>query len=552
MDKQKLCAWLEILEKIIANIIPEFAVQIADFVYKIIQINIESLETDDDKKIFTPKFITLIKTIQPILEGLCSPQNNSNLCRKAWDEITQKILESCDAKTQNCCQEFVYFMKSQMQTDEEYEKAPVLFLPFCKIETAIIVFNAIKKFKPKKLYVFSDGWREQKGGEREKVEYLRKFVVENVDWDCELHTKFCEKNLGTRFGIETAIDWFFENEEMGIILEDDCLPSQSFFRFCSELLEKYKNEENVFLISGSNRESDSKNLSANSYYFWEFTSIWGWATWRRASNKKRKKISKIENYKEKYNDDFVANSVIQNYCKSLYMKFLVVQMEWIVYKNFDTWDYQWFFSVMQNDGLCIFPDCNMVTNIGCGIDDATHTLSKLNSSGNIPQGNFYFPIKHPEKIAAKHMTVEQFIAFCYRHLEFDGSNIEGFKKTEKLSISVILNQLQILDTVKSASTDEKNLIKRCYENTFLKDMVFYALNRKIYPNAQKYLYEALCRTAFPNKDYNCLNCRTCIMVCPTKSVILTQNGEEYAIGINRESCNSCFNCVKFCPIVNPK
>jgi len=557
MPQQKLYVWLYILEKITANIIPELSVQTADFVFKIIQANINSLETDDDKRIFAPKFISLLRTIQPILQSDAVNSDNSpnsdGLCCEAWDDITKQILEICDSETQNICREFVCFIKSRLQTDEEYEKMPILFCIFNKLETTPRVFDSIKKSKPKRLYIASDGWREDKEGEKEKVEFLRDFVLKNIDWDCEIKTRFSDKNLNCKVGPETAIDWFFENEEMGIILEDDCLPSQSFFRFCSQLLIKYKNEEKIFLISGCN---SGGKLSANSYYFSKFSSIWGWATWKRAWSRHDKKIPEIENYKKKYYVESIADSAIENYCKNLYMKFLVVQMNEVVYNNFDAWDYPWHFSVQLHDGLCIYPDCNMITNIGCGVNDAAHTSNKLDAGANIPAGNFYFPMKHPEKIEAKPMTIEQFVGFCNAYLEYCG-NIAKFNKKESLSLLAVLNKFQALKALNSINTvydNEKELIKTCFENAFLKKMITYAVSCEIYPKAQKYLYMALCETAFPNKEHNCLNCKICIMVCPSKSVFLAQNAgeEEYVIGINEKTCDLCFNCVKSCPIVNPK
>ena len=552
MDEKKLNAWLAILEKITENIIPDFAVRIADFAFQIIHINIESLQTDDEKKLFLPKFIVLLKKVQPIIEGhYTSSQYNSlffkELYKDTWNKIIERISEISDSNTQKYCQNFVSFIISEIY--ETSEKVPVLFCIFNKLQTTPKVFEAIKKSKPKKLYVSSDGWRKTKKGEKEKVEFLRKFVLENINWDCEIKTRFGDKNLGCKLGMETAIDWFFENEEMGIILEDDCLPSQSFFGFCSELLIKYKDDDRVFLICGF--DENSKNLSANSYHFSEYPRIWGWATWRRAWNRHDKSISEIENYSKKYNWEFIENSAMENYCKNLYMKFLVMQLEAIVYRNFDTWDFQWFFSVMLNNAFCIIPDCNMITNIGTYVDDAAHCSNPLDSAGNIPTGNFYFPIKHKENVAANPMSIGEFVNFCYQYLgSYD--NITGFKVKEKNSGTNILNIIYALNNCKSVSDDEKKFVQESFIDGFLNDMMYQAIYHKVYPKAQKYLYLALCKKMFPDKNNFCSNCKICITICPTKSVSLTQNNREFFIGINKDTCNLCFNCVKSCPIVNPK
>ena len=121
----------------------------------------------------------------------------------------------------------------------------VLFLVFNRLDTTKQVFEAIRQAKPPRLYIAADGVREAKDGEDEKVKAVRDYITSNIDWECEVKTLFREQNFGCKMAVSGAIDWFFQNEEMGIILEDDCLPSQSFFWFCQDLLEKYKNDTRV-------------------------------------------------------------------------------------------------------------------------------------------------------------------------------------------------------------------------------------------------------------------------------------------------------------------
>ena len=125
----------------------------------------------------------------------------------------------------------------------------VLFLVFNRPDTTRQVFEAIRKAKPPRLYVAADGPREDHPGEDEKVREIRDYVMNNIDWDCEIKTLFRDKNLGCKYAVSGAITWFFENEEMGIILEDDCLPSQSFFWYCEELLKKYKDIDTIMHIN---------------------------------------------------------------------------------------------------------------------------------------------------------------------------------------------------------------------------------------------------------------------------------------------------------------
>jgi len=159
-------------------------------------------------------------------------------------------------------------------------RTPVLFLVFNRLDTTKKVFQVIKKAKPPRLYIAADGPRETKEGEAERVKAVRDYVMSNMDWECEVKTLFREKNLGCGKAVSEAITWFFENEEMGIILEDDCLPTQSFFWFCEELLIRYKHEEKIMQINGS---SFLPNIDIKeSYFFSKYNHIWGWASWRRA------------------------------------------------------------------------------------------------------------------------------------------------------------------------------------------------------------------------------------------------------------------------------
>jgi hypothetical protein len=124
---------------------------------------------------------------------------------------------------------------------------PVLFLVFNRIESTKRVFLEIGKAKPRKLFIASDGARENKEGEKEVVKQIREYILKNINWKCEVKTRFREKNLGCKNAVADGISWFFDNVEEGIILEDDCLPSQSFFRFCQEMLEKYRDDERKFI-----------------------------------------------------------------------------------------------------------------------------------------------------------------------------------------------------------------------------------------------------------------------------------------------------------------
>ena len=261
---------------------------------------------------------------------------------------------------------------------------PVLFLIFNRPDTTQQVFNSIKKAKPKQLFVAADGPREKKEGEKEKCEQARK-VIEQVNWDCEVKTLFRDRNLGCKIGVSSAINWFFENVEEGIILEDDCLPSQSFFWFCQELLEHYRNDTRVMHISGNNFQFGRKIGNA-SYYFSIFGLIWGWATWKRAWRYYDVKMKTYSQFKDEGQiKNIFYNKKMQHYYKKIFDK---------VYKEkIDTWDYQWLYSRLLNQGISIHPNVNLVQNIGFGID-ASHTKNGDNKIRNNLAKNLQFPLNH--------------------------------------------------------------------------------------------------------------------------------------------------------------
>lgn len=240
---------------------------------------------------------------------------------------------------------------------------PVLFMIFNRPDTTQQVFNTIKQAKPKQLFVAADGPREGKEGEKEKCEQTRK-VIEQVDWDCEVKTLFGDKNLGCKIGVSSAIDWFFENVEEGIILEDDCLPSQSFFWFCQELLKYYRSDTRIMHISGDNFQF-GRIRGEGSYYFSKYAHVWGWATWKRAW---RHFDVSMKSFKKFKTENQIENIFKINQQKRYWMKIFQ-----LVYDGeIDTWAYIWVFFCFINNGLCVMPNVNMVSNIGFN-REALHT-----------------------------------------------------------------------------------------------------------------------------------------------------------------------------------
>ena len=239
---------------------------------------------------------------------------------------------------------------------------PILFLIFNRLDTTKQVFEIIRQVKPSRLYLASDGPRDSKEGETEKVNIVREHVINSIDWNCDVKTLFRDKNLGCGIAVSDAITWFFKNEEMGVILEDDCLPSLSFFSFCEELLIKYKDNERIFHIAGNN--SLTLTSIPCSYFFTRIMHCWGWASWRRAWINFNYNISNL--------NDFIKQKKINTIFKRN-----VDREHWVdIFKNIenpknDIWDYQWCYSIYNNNGICIIPYKNLITNIGIGTEE-TH------------------------------------------------------------------------------------------------------------------------------------------------------------------------------------
>jgi hypothetical protein len=210
-------------------------------------------------------------------------------------------------------------------------------------------------------------------------------VVSNVDWDCEVKTKFEEKNLGCKIAMSSAISWFFENVEMGIILEDDCLPHPDFFKFTETLLLKYKDDPRIMMISGDNFQ-DGHWRGDGSYYFSKFDHIWGWATWRRAWSKYDLEMKGFEEWLK--TDPFSVRT------KNKIAKHTLESQIKEVYKNkIDTWDFQWAFTILKNNGLVILPNQNLVSNIGYG-ENATHTKKFKVGKADL-ETKAILPLVHP-------------------------------------------------------------------------------------------------------------------------------------------------------------
>lgn len=267
-------------------------------------------------------------------------------------------------------------------------RTPVLLVIFNRPDTTKMVFDAIRQARPPRLYIAADGPRPGVEDDITKCAEARK-IVSDIDWNCEVKTLFRDTNLNCGLGPSSAFTWFFEQEEEGIILEDDCLPSSSFFLFCQELLERYRHDTRIMHIGGNNFLNGWQHDPDYSYYFSRSGHIWGWATWRRAWKLYDFEITLYEKIRRKgyFNTFFL--SPLEKFYRLKKFDLTVAKRG-----RLDWWDYQWDFARYIHSGLAIVPQQNLVKNLGFGTD-ATHTINGRSSTANLEALEIALPLQHP-------------------------------------------------------------------------------------------------------------------------------------------------------------
>lgn len=268
---------------------------------------------------------------------------------------------------------------------------PILFLIFARPDTTTQVFERIRQIQPAKLYIAADAPRKDRPDEAKRCAETRR-IVDQVDWPCEIHTLLRDNNLGCKMAVSSAITWFFNHEEYGVILEDDCLPDLSFFPFCEELLIKYKDDNRIGHISGQCFFSDLIKGDF-SYDFSKMVHIWGWASWRRVwqfydVNLNIWELIKKDNLRK---ESFFVNRMEKIYFSSFIEDSLSGD------NGINTWDTQYMFTLRSQNQLSIYPSVNLVKNVGLNSSFATHTKKK-DTIRFVDTIEMKYPLKHPNYI----------------------------------------------------------------------------------------------------------------------------------------------------------
>jgi hypothetical protein len=278
---------------------------------------------------------------------------------------------------------------------------PVAFLVYNRPDLTRRAFESIRARRPSTLIVVADGPRDKR--DVELCAETRR-VIDSIDWPCDLHTDYADKNLGCAVRVASGISNVFARWDAAIIIEDDCVADASFFRYAEEMLERYAGDPRVFSVSANNFQF-GRGVSDDSYYFSRYPHCWGWATWSRAwAHYDRGMAAWPQLSASGWLETFLDGD-------SDAVRYWRLMFDRVFRGEVDTWDYAWFLTCWQNAALTVIPRTNLVTNIGFS-PGATHTIRRTSALANIATEALTFPLKHPAEIqrnVAADRRVEKFV-----------------------------------------------------------------------------------------------------------------------------------------------
>lgn len=266
---------------------------------------------------------------------------------------------------------------------------PILILAFNRADTLAELYRALTPIAPSRIYVACDGPRDRVPGEATRVDEVRRLLA-NPPWKCSVETRFLETNQGCGPAVSGALDWFFAQEECGVVLEDDCIPSASFLPFCAEMLARYRDEPRVMSVLGT-RHAVARPTQVSSYSFSRLFAPWGWASWRRAWERYRFHLGD-------WRADCTPYGVPSKALTAAGNRGWSSKLDGVAPKSGPphAWAYQFNFAHFRHEGLAVLPRVNLVSNIGFG-DGSTHT-SRVSAWANLPRGELAFPLQHPTDV----------------------------------------------------------------------------------------------------------------------------------------------------------
>ncbi len=297
-------------------------------------------------------------------------------------------------------------------------ETPILLIFWRRPNAVTQVIESLRRLAPSQLYLAGDGPREGLEGEAEQVRQTRAAVEAAIDWPCQVHRRYSDSNQGCKYGPSHAISWFFEHVSEGIILEEDCLPHDSFYSYCRSLLERYRDDTRVWQISGNNFLDDQWR-GDGSYYFGGYTTTWGWATWRRCWQVYDPEMAEWPAVR--------SSGVLANAFEGQdELEFWTRIWNRLFEKNYPVaWDYQWNYLCFASGGLSAIPNRNLVSNIGFGAD-GTHCLDENDPFAHL-QSNDLGALIHPRLVLRHWQADRQLFTTLYQ---------KPLSKTEKLKLEI--------------------------------------------------------------------------------------------------------------------
>ncbi len=271
---------------------------------------------------------------------------------------------------------------------DDFNCAPILLIGFNRPRFMAEQIAALRPAHPSRLYLAVDGPRKNRPEEISLCAQVQQ-CANYIDWPCDVKTLFREENLGCGLGVSGAISWFFEHEESGIVLEDDCRPSPKFFRFASEMLLRYADDDRIGAVNGFNFFNLQSN-ERDSYHFSRHMDVWGWASWRRSWQRYDLRLAP---YRDRI-DSIIENSSMTPYTKKVVKDSALKSIE-----QLSTWDFQFFITSLANNWLNIVPRERLIVNVGQNDQNAVHTAGYNYYAREFAMsGNIDFPIKHPSAV----------------------------------------------------------------------------------------------------------------------------------------------------------
>jgi hypothetical protein len=293
---------------------------------------------------------------------------------------------------------------------------PVALFVFNRPQLTAQVFERIRAARPQRLLVIADAPRADRPDDARLCEATRK-IVSQPDWPCEVTTNFASENLGCKRRLSSGLDWVFSQCPEAIVLEDDCLPGPSFFSFCTAMLERFRDDNRVMHVSGDNFQ-DGIRRGPGSYYFSRYSLSWGWASWRRAWKFYDVNLAAWPAaHSQRWLDSILDDPIEVQYWTEI--------LDRLHRGEIDTWDYQWLFTCWIQNGLCVLPNENLVTNIGAG-PDATHFTTEHSTLG-IPARELGELVHPPAMIRDREADRYTF----QQHIQPDPDNAPWLSKARK-------------------------------------------------------------------------------------------------------------------------